>query len=39
MIVGIVQSDLEAVINITVIGPSGRHQVVEAVIDTGYGGF
>ena len=39
MMVGVVQSDLEAVISIAVIEPSGRHQVVEAVIDTGYNGF
>ena len=37
--VGVVQSDLEAVISIALIGPSGRHQVVETVIDTGYNGF
>ena len=39
MIVGIVQPDLEAVISISVIGPSGQSQVVEAVVDTGYNGF
>lgn len=39
MIVGIVQSDLEAVISIAVIGPGGQRHVAEAVIDTGYNGF
>ena len=39
MIIGIVQSSLEALISIAVIGPDRQHHVIEAVIDTGYNGF
>ena len=38
MIVGTVTNDHEAVIRLTVRGPSGQEQVVRAVIDTGFNG-
>ena len=39
MIVGVVTADREATINLVVIGPTGRDETVEAVIDTGFDGY
>ena len=39
MIHGVVNAAYEPVINLTVQGPSGQSQEIEAVIDTGYNGF
>ena len=39
MILGTVNGSYEAVITITVRGPSGRTRQLEAVIDTGFNGF
>jgi clan AA aspartic protease len=39
MITGFVNAHREAVIVITVTGPSGRQQKIEAVIDTGFDGW
>ena len=39
MIQGTVNSAYEAVVTITLQGPDGRTQDVEAVVDTGYNGF
>jgi clan AA aspartic protease len=38
MIVGIVNSRLEATIPVTIFGPGGQQQALTAVIDTGYNG-
>ena len=38
MILGIVTIAREAVINLTVRGPNGQEQEIEAVIDTGFDG-
>ena len=38
MIVGVVNEQLEATINLIVVGPDGRSREVIAVIDTGYNG-
>ncbi len=39
MIIGIVNANREATIRLEVIGPPGRPQDIEAVIDTGFTGF
>ena len=39
MIEGVVNADYEAVIPLTVQGPAGQAQDIEAVIDTGFTGF
>lgn len=39
MITGFVTADREAIIRLTVRGPAGQHQQVEAVIDTGFDGW
>ena len=39
MIEGVVNADYEPVITLTVQGPSGRTQNIDAVIDTGFNGF
>ena len=39
MIQGVVNSAYEAVVRLTVQGPSGHSREIEAVIDTGYNGF
>lgn len=39
MITGLVNSDLEATIQLMVRGPGGRESEVEATIDTGFDGF
>ena len=39
MIIGTVNDSYEAVISLTVQGPSGQFREVEAVIDTGFTGF
>ncbi len=39
MIKGVVNDAYEAVVRLTVQGPSGQSQEIEAVIDTGYNGF
>ena len=39
MIEGVVNAACEAVVRLTVQGPSGQAREIEAVIDTGYNGF
>jgi clan AA aspartic protease len=39
MINGVVNSDREATIRIVIVGPSGKEEEVEAIIDTGFTGF
>ena len=39
MIQGVVNAAYEAVVRLTVQGPSGQSREIEAVIDTGYNGF
>ena len=39
MIQGVVNASYEAVVRLTVRGPSGQSREIEAVIDTGYNGF
>ena len=39
MIEGTVNAALEAVISLSVSGPSGQMQQIDAVVDTGYNGF
>ena len=39
MIQGVVNAALEAVITLTVHGPTGQSREIEAVIDTGFSGF
>ena len=39
MIVGVVNSELEATLRLTVRGPSGQSRLIKAVIDTGFNGF
>ena len=39
MIQGLVNAAYEAVIRLTVQGPSGERREIEAVVDTGYNGF
>ena len=39
MIEGVVNATYEAVISVTVAGPSGLTREIEAVVDTGYNGF
>ena len=39
MIEGVVNGDYEAVVRLTVQGPSGASQEIEAVIDTGFTGY
>ena len=39
MIQGVVNDAYEAVVRLTVQGPSGQSREIEAVIDTGYNGF
>ena len=39
MIVGVVNSDLEAILRLTVRGPNGQTRRIKAVIDTGFDGF
>ena len=38
MITGIVTADLEAIIRVSVRGPNGDREIIEAVIDTGFDG-
>ena len=38
MIVGVVNNENEAVIQVTVLGPTGRDATVAAIIDTGFDG-
>ncbi len=39
MMTGRVNSDIEAILALTVIGPSGQQLQVEAILDTGFSGF
>ena len=39
MISGVVTGNREAVIQLVIIGPNGRRQRIEAIIDTGFTGF
>ena len=39
MITGVVNTSLEAIVRLTVAGPSGQQQEIEALIDTGFDGF
>lgn len=39
MIEGVVNAGLEAVIDLTVEGPGGQRRSIEAIVDTGFGGF
>ena len=39
MIAGVVNADLEAVIQFPVRGPNGQHMDIVAIIDTGFNGF
>ena len=39
MIQGVVNAALEAVVSLTVQGPTGQSREIEAVIDTGFSGF
>jgi predicted aspartyl protease len=39
MITGVVTPDLEAVVGLTVQGPAGQEQWIEAAIDTGFDGW
>lgn len=39
MITGVITPDREAVVSLVVIGPQGRQESVDAVIDTGFNGF
>jgi clan AA aspartic protease len=39
MITGIVTADLEAIIRLTVLGPEGQQEEIEAVVDTGFNGW
>ena len=39
MIEGVVNAALEAVVTLPLRGPDGQVREVEAVIDTGYGGY
>ena len=39
MIEGHVDHNLHAMIRIAVFGPTGRHRMVDAIIDTGFNGF
>lgn len=39
MITGVVTDDRQAVIHLTVRGPAGQEQVIEAIIDTGFDGW
>jgi predicted aspartyl protease len=39
MITGVVRSDHQAVIRLTVRGPTGQEREIEAIIDTGFDGW
>ena len=39
MIEGVVNSDYQAVIDLTIQGPAGQTREIEAIVDTGYNGF
>lgn len=39
MITGVVTADLQAVIHLTVHGPTGQEQEIEAIVDTGFDGW
>ena len=39
MIAGVVNADREATIRLTVVGPNGQEQHIEAIIDAGFTGF
>lgn len=39
MMAGVVNSDREAMLRLVVVGPSGKQQEIEAIIDTGLTGF
>jgi clan AA aspartic protease len=39
MIAGVVTADLDAIILLTLLGPDGGKQSIEAVVDTGFSGF
>lgn len=39
MIAGTVNSDLQAMLRLSLVGPNGRQRDVEAVVDTGFNGF
>ena len=39
MIEGVVNSDYQAVINLTIQGSAGQTRGIEAIVDTGYNGF
>ncbi len=39
MVEGIVNARLEAIVNLTLSGPSGREREIDAVVDTGYTEF
>jgi predicted aspartyl protease len=39
MITGVVTNDRQAVIHLTVRGPAGQEQEIEAIIDTGFDGW
>jgi predicted aspartyl protease len=39
MITGLVRSDCQATIRLTVRGPTGQEQEIEAIIDTGFDGW
>lgn len=39
MITGTVNADLQAVVSLSLVGPSGHRREVEAIVDTGFNGF
>lgn len=39
MITGVVTADRQAIINLTVRGPTGQEHEIEAIVDTGFDGW
>ena len=39
MIAGVVNADYEAIIHLSIRGPTGREHEIDAIIDTGFNGF
>src|SRR5262249_20061491 len=39
LMTGVVTANLEATLPLTILGPGGQQQVIEAVIDTGFNGY
>lgn len=39
MIAGVVNADYEAIIHLSIHGPTGREHEIDAIIDTGFNGF